>query len=195
MVDAGHGGHDPGAQGNHLEEKQLNLLLAAEIADKLRARGHAVHMTRQDDTFLTLAQRVRAGNELGRALFISIHFNKSNNVEASGIETFYHTAQFLQDSTASADRSELLAAEVQLAMVHATGAIDRGIKNRGLYVLRNSRHPAILIEGGFVSNAMEAALIGQESYRRKLAQAVVAGVDAFLRTEAQTGDEQNKYAH
>jgi len=181
VIDAGHGGSDRGASGNSLTEKTLTLDVAKELKALLRAQGFFVVMTREDDSFPTLAARVRVGAEQTQsAVFISIHFNYANNASASGIETYFYDPTPANSGETPTDpvilESERLAANIQLAMIEATEATNRGIKNRGFYVLRNASIPAVLVEGGFVTNPADAALLQVPAYRKRLAKGIHTGL-------------------
>jgi N-acetylmuramoyl-L-alanine amidase len=195
VVDAGHGGRDAGARANGLVEKDLTLDVALRIEKLLAARGFPTVMTRRDDSYLSLPERAGIANEIDRSVFVSIHFNKSTNTEASGIETFFATEKLVPEpewtfagffakrhADDMPDRGENLAAYVQNALLNRTAASDRGIKSRAFYVVRNTRSPAILVEGGFLSNPFEAQLISNPAYRDRLAAAIVEGVIEYAET-------------
>ncbi len=186
VIDAGHGGKDRGAAGHGLVEKNLTLDVATRLADRLSRRGLQVVMSREDDTYMSLAERVRVGaDQRLPSLFLSLHFNYASHSAASGLETYYFDlneeipadllGEFAADESAITE-SKRLAAMIQAALVRHTGAIDRGVKNRGFFVLRHARLPAVLIEGGFVTNRDEAALIAQPAYRQRLAEAIEEGL-------------------
>lgn len=160
VIDAGHGGHDRGANVGRVFEKHLALDVARRLERYLKKRNVAVVMTRQNDTFVGLNDRVRIGERYGDAVFVSIHFNAAHNLDATGIETFYYNSQ-----------SQLLAGLVQFNVLQKVGAIDRGVKHRGFRVLRSKR-PAILVEGGFLTNGGECRKCLSPVYRQKLAESI-----------------------
>ncbi len=189
VVDAGHGGTDPGAMAGGHREKTLTLQMAATLADELAAHGFEVILTREGDENLALSERVQIGNKARNAIFVSLHFNSASNKEARGLETFFHDPrkpefkglpenelpQAPEVFIEPAD-SEILAAFIQSRMVAAVNAPDRGIKNRGFHVLRNASHPAVLVEGGFISNALELQLLLNDGYLDSLARSVREGI-------------------
>lgn len=195
IVDAGHGGKDRGAAGNGLIEKELTLDVAERVSRQLRDHGLEVVMTRDDDRYLTLAERVRLGaDQRVPAIFLSIHFNYAKNRSAEGVETFYHDvnqevpAEILGEALLEAPKisnSELLAQEMQGALVDALGVPNRGVKNRGFFVLRHSRIPAVLVEGGFVTNPSEAVRLKDPKYRQRLADAIEQGVLDYRQVKRQ----------
>jgi len=202
ILDAGHGGHDHGATGNGLREKDMNLDVVYRAGRMLQARGFNVYVTRKDDTFIPLEKRTALANRTPNAVFISVHFNDSKNIEASGIETFVLAPRGVpsmgRDELGVIDdrvhpgharnaENILLAASVHSAMVARSQIPDRGIKRARFHVLRNSRIPAILIEGGFMRNPRDGRLIADANYRQQLATAIVAGVERFRASVARPG--------
>ncbi len=204
VIDPGHGGGDSGAVAHGMAEKTLNLDVGQRVAGVLRAQGIGVHLTREDDHFISLGERVRQANALPGAIFVSIHFNDASGdgktaSRASGIETFYSdnkeaappgwvwtswfggTAASPAGGTAWAVREgQTLADTIQGSLINGTAATDRGIKERGLFVTRRVMGPAVLVEGGFVSHAAEARLLGDPAYRQKLADSIAAGILRYL---------------
>lgn len=202
VIDAGHGAHDPGAVVNGIYEKEATLVVALKLEAKLLESGLKVELTRARDVFLPLEERARIGNKYAHAIFISIHFNMSANTNASGIETFYyireeekmhHTAMIGETlgTTNGAEElrgvkvpSEILAEMVQRGMIRQTQAVDRKIHQRNFSVLRNSRHPAILVEGGFLSNPQEMERIKKHEYLDQLVLGITEGILEFRKTQA-----------
>lgn len=166
VLDAGHGGHDRGTRahkGNY--EKVLTLDTSKRVARILRENGLRVIETRTSDYFVPLDQRVAISNRARDAVFVSIHYNSARRSKASGVETFF-----------DGPRSSRLAANIQREVLRPYGAIDRGIKKRSFYVLKNNRRPAALVELGFLSNPRENAAIQTPQIRQKLAEAVARGI-------------------
>ena len=167
VIDAGHGGHDRGGvPGQQASEKTLALDVALRVAEKMKASGVKVVMTRSDDTFISLDRRTAIGNaQASGTLFVSIHFNSAWRRGANGFETFYHL-----------EKAAPVAARINRELEKVRQGEKRGAKQRGFYVLRKSRHAAVLVECGFLTNPAEAALCLQPSYREKLAEAIVKGI-------------------
>ena len=208
VIDPGHGGGDSGAVAHGMVEKELNLDVGERVASVLRAHGVTVQLTREDDHFVPLPERVRMANAIPGAIFVSIHFNDASGdgkaaARASGIETFYSESKDIPppgwvwtslyggsahgpspgDEAGWAIREgQTLADAIQGSLITGTAATDRGIKERGLYVTRRVLGPAVLVEGGFVSHPAEARLLGDPSYRQKLADSVAAGILRYLET-------------
>lgn len=166
VIDAGHGGTDPGARAlDGSREKTYALDVAKRVAAQLRRRGYRVVMTRTGDYFVPLPTRAAISNRQRNAIFVSIHFNMSPRRAAYGLETYYHTPY-----------SRPLAASIQREIMRVYRTPDRGVKFANFHVLRNNARPAVLVELGFVSNPYEFDLIRRPAHRQQLADAVVRGI-------------------
>ena len=169
VLDAGHGGHDRGGvPGDPYAEKIYTLDVARRIRARLTEAGYRVVMTRTDDTFVGLGERCAIANSQSGAIFVSIHFNSAPRLGADGIETYYYSR-----------RSAGLAGAIHSRMVQAAGTEDRHVRMRGYYVLRHNRLPAVLCEGGFLTNPGEGRRIsGSPEHRQRLADAIAGGIMA-----------------
>ncbi|MFS0785735.1 N-acetylmuramoyl-L-alanine amidase [Shouchella sp. 1P09AA] len=167
MLDPGHGAHDSGAAANGLMEKDVVLDIAHKTKKRLEELGYVVNMTRETDVFLSLEERVAVTSAWGADQFVSIHANGHTNVEAAGIETFYHP---------SSTTGKAMAQSTQQSLLADTGAVDRSVKQETFHVLRNSPVPAILVEVGFITNAEEAAKLSDDSYQETIAHAIAKGI-------------------
>ena len=174
VIDAGHGGSDPGAMANDLKEKEINLEVAQLVAKNLQKKGITVIMTRSKDEFLELVERANIGTESKATLFVSLHCNSAENTTATGIETYYYV-------NTDNEYDEDLATCIQKAVIAATGARDRGVKSANFSVLRNSQIPAALVEMGFISNLSESEQLADPDYQKKIAQGVTNGIINFLK--------------
>ncbi|OCL28624.1 hypothetical protein U472_00255 [Orenia metallireducens] len=171
IIDAGHGGEDPGASGQFSNEKDVALQISRMLYTLLKEDGHNTRLTREDDSYPKWEDRVRSTAE---DLFISIHCNASNNPRAAGIETFCYT---------SSEEGKELAELVQANLIKGTGRVDRGVKeNENLYVLKNTKCPAVLAEIGFISNIEEEVLLNCVEYQVEVSLAIVKAVDEFVRS-------------
>ena len=191
VIDPGHGGNDEGARSNGLKEKDLTLDLALRVEKLLGAFNFPTVLTRRDDSYVPLSERTAIANKIDNAIFLSIHFNQSRDSSATGVETFYATEKvppesawtwigfFSKPEPASGDVGEDLAGYIQASLVTRTDAANRGIKARELYVVRHTRCPAVLIEGGFINNPLDARLLGNTEYRDRLAMAIAEGVMTY----------------
>jgi len=168
VIDAGHGGQDKGGQWGLVYEKHLALDTAVRLENHLRRMGFRTVMTRRSDYFITLPQRVAIGNRHRDSIFVSVHYNYTWKQDVSGLETFYHSAE-----------SRRLAELVQRGMLRRVRAVDRGAKFARYYVIRHSSNPAILVEGGFVSNRQERERLKAGWYREAIARGIAEGIQAY----------------
>jgi N-acetylmuramoyl-L-alanine amidase len=194
-LDAGHGGKDPGNMEGTTKEKNLTLLLSREVETLLEKAGYKVVTTRSRDEFIDRDQRPIVANRRKADLFISLHFNSAPATSASGIEVFCLTPAGAPSSHGSPEgyngnqlpgnkndeQNVLLAHCVQKATVKQTKTIDRGIVRARYDVLRTTAMPAILVEGGFMTNPAEGRRIREADYRRSLAEGIVDGIKAYAR--------------
>lgn len=201
VIDAGHGGKDPGSRGHFQNEKEYTLKIARLLRDMLQKRGYRVVMTRNSDVYISLANRVAIANRYPSAIFVSIHFN-SGQSKANGIETFTispvgvpHMGRSYRPRDAHAVPGNIMgSASVALATaVHSRTLMylnnakygnnfriaDRGIKHARFNVLTGIKIPAILLEGGFLSNRAEAGKVHSSAYQQTLAAAVVRAIDVY----------------
>ncbi|MGA0845188.1 MAG: N-acetylmuramoyl-L-alanine amidase family protein [Luteolibacter sp.] len=165
VIDAGHGGHDSGGQWGRVYEKHLALDTAVRLERHLKRMGFKTVMTRKSDYFVTLPRRVAIANSEKNAIFVSIHYNYTWKRHVSGLETFYHG----QDS-------KMLANHVQGCLVKRTRTVDRRAKQARYFVIRNTKIPAILVEGGFVSNNEDRERMKSGDYRETIAKAIAEGI-------------------
>ena len=191
IIDPGHGDHDSGAKGVYGWEKNYTLDLSMRLKKELESRGFKTRMTRTTDIFLSLGQRVEIANSLDNAIFVSIHFNSSGSRSASGIETYALAPQGTASTDGSAAWSSFLngnvrdaenialATAVHAHVIHELKTPDRGIKRARFNVLRGINKPAILFEGGFITNATEGKKIHTEAYRDELAKSIANAVVKF----------------
>ena len=177
VIDAGHGGEDIGAEVKGLKEKALALQTATLLKQQLHAKGHRVILTRSRDIFLPLTKRSAIANETKSALFVSIHFNAYKSPTPHGIEIFYCN----RGSKARQAASKRLADLILHNMVDATGANSRGVKTGNFHVIRETRMPAVLIEGGFMTNPSEFICLSNPLYVEKMAHSIALGIEQFLK--------------
>ena len=168
VIDAGHGGRDNGGSYGKVYEKWLALDTAMRVEKKLKAKGYKTVMTRRSDTFITLPGRAKIGNRYPNSIFVSIHYNFTWKRNVSGLETFY-----------SSSRSKPLADAVQRGMLGEVKSVNRGVKYARYYVIRHAQNPAILVEGGFVSNSKERGRTKEGWYREAIANGIVKGISDY----------------
>ena len=170
VIDAGHGGHDVGGQWGRVYEKHLALDTSVRLEKHLKRMGYRTVMTRRGDYFLTLPQRCQIANRYRNAIFVSVHFNYTWKQDVSGLETFYFNSE-----------GQKIANHVQNRMIRYTRSVDRNEKFSRFYVIRNTKMPSILVEGGFVSNEAERKRMKSARFREALARAIADGIQRYDR--------------
>ncbi len=179
FVDPGHGGKDDGAKsssGQQCFEKSLNLTTAMNLERYLKDYGYETVLTRGDDTFVPLRLRSAFANGNRANLFVSVHYNASENPKAEGIEVYYYDSN---DSRAA--ESKKLALLVMNRLGTNTKLKPRGVKHGNLAVIRDAKMPAILVEGGFMTNSTEIEKIKEPEHMRLIAQSIAQGINDYLK--------------
>ncbi|RSL33047.1 hypothetical protein D7Z54_12100 [Salibacterium salarium] len=171
VIDAGHGDHDNGASGNGLIEKDVVLDVALEVEERLEDEDVDVVMTRSDDTFLELGERVNVAEDVDADSFVSIHAN-AYDASATGAESFYNNDH-------KAAESQELAESIQDELVSQTGMVHRRVTDAGYVVIENTTMPSSLIELGFVTNKDDSARMKEAGYADDAADAIFDGIDNY----------------
>lgn len=181
VVDAGHGGIDPGANRPGIVEKDINLAIALELKNQLNQYGAIVVLSRQADVEISsecdnekvrgryhrdLAARVELVEESDADLFVSIHANAVTNAKRHGAEVFYYT---------KSEVGKALANSIQEQLDKVTQS-SQAAQKADYFVLRRNKIPAALIEVGYITNKDERQLLQDPEYQRKLAKAIAAGI-------------------
>ena len=178
VVDPGHGGHDNGATSVYgkgrkrtlIREKDLTLDVGRRVAAHLRDAGFRVVLTRRDDRFITLDDRVDCSNNYRKSVFVSIHFNDSYRKGAHGVEVYHNRNGTWQ-----------LADRIEDNLAAMSGAERRGVKTARFRVLRKSRGPALLVECAFVSNPGDASHCLSAAWREETADRIARAIIAQRR--------------
>lgn len=171
VIDPGHGGSEPGAGNGSVNEKDTVLAISLEVEKILKEKHVDSILTRNDDIFLSLEDRVKIANEKKCSLFVSIHNNSFTDPSSSGILTTYNPY-----SPTGADIAEIMQSKLR----------DIGMQNRktmprpNLYVLRHTEMPALLLEIGFISNKKDLSLITNADFQKKCAGQIVSGIEEIL---------------
>jgi len=181
FIDPGHGGEDYGT--NTLEkptayEKNLTLSTAKLVRTYLKKRGYNVVMTREGDETVSLKDRASLANKGRASLFVSIHYNSAPNKSADGLEIYYYQSD--KDRIRSLE-SKMLAEDLLRRCCSNVNAKVRGVKHGNFAVIRDTNMPAVLIEGGFLTNIKEQEKIRTAQYQRSLSQAIAASIDQYAR--------------
>ena len=169
VLDAGHGGHDPGAVANGLKEKDLTLAIVKHIGRMLSEYENAeVHYTRTDDRYLSLEERAAIANKLKADLLISVHINAGGG---TGFESYVYNGNVSQATIAY---QNVIHQEILKAIGNVT---DRGKKRANYAVLRETKMPAILTENLFIDNKTDAAKLKSEQFLLQVAYGHVIGLE------------------
>src|SRR6266508_965799 len=195
VLDPGHGGYDKGAICRYGSEKNFALDAARQLRPLLQAKGFRVIMTREGDYFVPLEVRARIANAARDSIFVSIHFNATDrNPSATGFEIFSFTPRgapstsdnWVTSSSASVQagskvdaQSMALSACIYHSLLGHIPEFDRGIKRARFAVLRLTEVPAVLVEGGFLTERGESKLIAKKDWRAKLAHAIGVGIESY----------------
>src|SRR5437764_6170948 len=195
VLDPGHGGYDKGQVSRLGYEKDFALDVARKLRPLLQAKGLRVIMTREGDYFVPLEVRAQIANKARNSIFVSIHFNASNDDRnATGFEIFSFTPRGAPSTSDSAvapsalstqpgravdAQSLALSACIYHSLLGHIPEYDRGIKRARFAVLRLTRVPAVLIEGGFLTEQGQCKLIAQKEWRAKLAHAISVGIESY----------------
>jgi N-acetylmuramoyl-L-alanine amidase len=199
VLDPGHGGQDSGAICGGVLEKDLTLDVARRIDRLLNSEGIATLMTRVGDTYVSVADRAAFANRVRKCIFVSIHFNEDNKPVTSGVETYYAGRQITAGSFLASwlpflwrpfsdspnPESQNLAGFIQEALVARTRSIDRGTQAGQFFVIANVTSPAVLIEGGFLTNKEDISKLASEDYRDQIAAAVADGILRYREAASQ----------
>jgi len=180
VIDAGHGGKDEGTKSPvnpKYQEKYMTLTTARMLNDFLQGYGYKTVMTRNEDRFIELSDRAKFANERTPILFVSVHYNAADNRAANGIEVYYYKTD--KDKPRS-ENSKKLATSVLDTVINTTKAKSRGVKHGNFAVIRETNMPAILIEGGFMTNNDEMIKIRDASYMKKVALGIAEGIKNYL---------------
>ncbi|MDD5069400.1 MAG: N-acetylmuramoyl-L-alanine amidase [Candidatus Omnitrophica bacterium] len=204
VLDAGHGGKDPGAVSiRGLQEKYVNLKVVLILKQELEKRGFTVFLTRGTDTFITLAQRAEFARLKKADLFVSIHANANRSRQVKGVEVYHLTPDKFRPKSRSLDLAKtsdfsgvpyeakvglwqmLLTKDYDLS-IELSNSIYHSFQRRGFsvklprkapfYVLRYAYVPAVLVEMGYLSNPYEEKVLRKNYYQKQIAEAIALGI-------------------
>jgi N-acetylmuramoyl-L-alanine amidase len=187
VVDAGHGGKDSGAIGvNGLQEKNVNLDIALKLKQILKGLGYEAILTREDDRYLSLAERVDFANQQNADMFVSIHANSYRVASSKGTMVLYYDDAYPQQDYPASDAMRLLtpyskqlAQNVLDSFLSTVGTVNQGLVPGSIYVNRMGTIPSILVETAFLSNSQDAAILADDNTRTQMAQGIAQGIAAF----------------
>ncbi|MDR3238754.1 MAG: N-acetylmuramoyl-L-alanine amidase [Clostridiales bacterium] len=175
LIDAGHGGVDPGKVSGKTEEKDINLAIAKQLQAYLEQADATVFMTRIDDADLAnskksdMYHRKLTANTSQADIFVSIHQNSFPDSSVQGAQVFYFNRS---------DNSKRLAEFIQKELKSFVNYQNRfeAKENGNYYVLKQTSMPAVIVECGFLTNAGEKAKLLNEDYQDRLAWAIYMGI-------------------
>lgn len=195
VLDPGHGGFDKGAISGYGYEKDYALDVARLLRPMLQAKGFRVIMTRESDVFVPLEVRAQIANATHDSIFVSLHFNATDHDPvATGFEIYSLTPRGapstyedwltqmsinIQNGTDADAASVELSSCIYHSLIGHIGEFDRGMKRARFAVLRLTKIPAVLVEGGFLTERGESRLIAKPEWRKRLADAICTGIDGF----------------
>ncbi|QNG61103.1 SH3 domain-containing protein [Bacillus sp. PAMC26568] len=172
VIDPGHGGRDSGAIGTRGSlEKNLTLSTAKLVYDKLKASGANVHLTRSNDSYISLSSRVSTAHYRNADAFISLHFDSISNKTVHGMTAYYY----------SSSKDKPLASPVHSELMKQTKLKDRGTKVGNYHVLRENKQPSVLLELGYVSNSTEEMTVSSNAFQERVAQGLYYGLAQYFK--------------
>ncbi|MBE0635292.1 N-acetylmuramoyl-L-alanine amidase [Candidatus Bipolaricaulota bacterium] len=173
-IDAGHGGRDPGAVSDGIEEQEINLAIAGLVTALVNAEPDLVAVQiRTLDMFIPLEERIVRAEEAGAELYVTVHVNSYTTSEPEGVETIIDTTRELDDD------GWVLGELIQHGVTEATGAVDRGTRSQESY-LQRTEMPAVSVETGYITNDAERANLLNPEYQAKVAQGILNGIRQFI---------------
>lgn len=181
LIAAGHGGPDPGAVGHGLREKDLTLATALACRDRLENNytGHHIVMTRETDVRISLPAQRNLAAKVDADLLVEIHYNH-NGPTATGFETFIWHGEVFE----ATKRNQRKIHNSAMDFIEPFGIPDRGMKTGNYYLPRYAPCSVVLVEGGFISNPREAAILGRPEFQQGLGYAIADGIAEALRLPA-----------
>ena len=196
VLDAGHGGFDPGKVGiNGALEKDLNLSIVKKLQTLLEEEGFTIYLTREDDSLLgpanstsqkkdDMVARIETIKEIQPFFTISIHQNSFTNPSVSGPQVFYY-----RDSVESATMAQILQDVLNTQLSPQKKREPQS--NTNYYLLTRTPTPTVIVECGFLSNPSEADLLTQDDYQSRIANAIFLGILSYYQasTSNQTPSE------
>ncbi len=167
FIDPGHGGTDPGAVGNGLQEKNLTLQIATRIKDILTLEydNASIMMSRTGDQTVSLSERTNAANAWGADFYLSVHINAGGG---TGYEDYVYPGVGAPTTTYQNN--------IHAEVMNLVDFYDRGKKQANFHVLRETSMPALLTENGFIDNANDAAKLKSATFIENLARGHVNGI-------------------
>lgn len=175
VIDAGHGGNDPGATRSGIYEKDIDLAILLQLKELFdKQKDVKVYYTRTTDENPSLHNRVRLANQVGADLFLSIH----NNAAKTAVSTVNGTKVMYNETEAEGEHSSKAFAQICLEEIcNGTGSTDLGLEaGSNILIIRESTMPMALVEVGFMSNAAELGKLNSEEYQKQTAESLYQAI-------------------
>lgn len=170
VLDAGHGGYDPGASYGNRDEKDITLKITNKVKKYLEEAGIKVFMTRTEDRFVSLAERVEISNSIRPSLFVSIHVNALlTNTDMQGLQTYYYSSTGYK-----------IGSIIHKQLLTDVGMPDQRVRKAAFWVCKYTAAPSILLELGFMTNVEERNKLASDAYQTELAKSVARGIIKYL---------------
>lgn len=183
VMDAGHGGHDPGARNKGTNEKDLNFKIGYTLMKQYTTQNTPdikVYWTRTTDTFITLAKRAAFAKSVSADAFISLHMNSASKSSANGTEVYYSVSN--NSKGFGSITSKKMANLFKNKLIGDLKTKSRGVKTAGYYVLKHNTVPSILIELGFISGSSDYKKLTSSSFQKKAAKSIYDGIESMFTT-------------
>ncbi|MCH5266599.1 MAG: N-acetylmuramoyl-L-alanine amidase [Lachnospiraceae bacterium] len=177
VLDAGHGGYDPGAQNKGTNEKDLTYQILYTLMKQYASQNAPdikIYWTRTTDTYVSLANRAAFAQSVGADAFISLHMNSANNSSANGTEVYYSVSN--NSKSFSNITSKIMANLFRNKLISDLGLKNRGTKTAAYYVIKHNTVPAILIELGFISGSTDYNKLTNSEFQQKAAKSIYDGI-------------------
>ena len=173
VIDAGHGGQDEGAKFEGFSEKEIVASIAQKIKKNNANKNVIIHLTRADDTFISLTDRANFINEIKPDLVLSIHVNNNVNKQASGFELF------ISPKNENYENSKKIANDLNTRFVTNHNVKSRGVKDANFNILRSTPFPSITIELGYISNENDRKFLTNNADQEKIATTILEVISAI----------------
>ncbi|MDQ0300312.1 N-acetylmuramoyl-L-alanine amidase [Salibacterium salarium] len=174
VLDPGHGGSDPGAVYQDTKEKELTLLIARKVSEHFKVdKKHSVKMTRNNDNYLSLEERVKIANDWGADYFVSLHHNAGGG---HGFESYVYSGN---KNTETKEKQEIVHRSI-MSFLQSYELPDRGMKENNYFVLKNTKMSAILLENLFLDHDKDVALLSKNEFITNLSTSIYEGVELSL---------------
>ena len=183
VLDAGHGGYDPGAQNKGTNEKDLNFKIIYTLMKDYfsgNAPSTKVYWTRTTDKYITLSSRASFAKKVGADAFISLHMNSASSSTANGTEVYYSVSN--NGSSFGGITSQKMAKLFKTQLINDLKTTNRGTKTAAYYVLKHNTVPSILIELGFLSGNKDYANLTNTTFQKKAAKSIYTGIVSMFKT-------------